>query len=58
MQIRCQRCGHMFTLSRQTVVAALEETEKSRAEHYGVECPKCRHRVKVPVKDLKRARPQ
>lgn len=54
MQIRCQRCGHMFTLSRETVTAAVEELEQTKAAHYGVECPKCRHRVKVPAKEIKR----
>jgi len=48
----------MFTLGREAVLAAIEELEQTKAAHYGVECPKCRHRVKVPVKDLKRAQPK
>lgn len=58
MQIRCQRCGSMFTLSRDALAAALEEVEQTRAKHYNVECPKCRRQVKVPVKDLRRYRPR
>lgn len=48
----------MFTMSREAVAAAMEELEKTKAEHYGAECPKCRHRVKVPAKDIQRAQPR
>jgi ribosomal protein S27E len=58
MQVRCQRCGFMFTMSREAISAALEETEKAKSEHYGVECPKCRHHIKVAVKDIKHAQPR
>jgi hypothetical protein len=58
MQVRCQRCGFMFTMSREAVTAAVEEIEKTKVEHYGVECPKCRHHVKVPAKDIKRTQPR
>jgi hypothetical protein len=58
MQVRCQRCGHMFTLSREALEAVLEETEQTDAKHYGVVCPKCRHQVKVPTKSLERFRPR
>lgn len=58
MQVRCQRCGYMFTLSREAVAAALEEVEQSQARHYDVVCPKCRRQIKVRVKDLERLRPR
>jgi ribosomal protein S27E len=58
MQVRCQRCGYMFTLSRETVAAALEEAGQNQARHYAVDCPKCRHQIKVPVKDMRRFRPR
>ena len=58
MQVRCQRCGYMFTLSRQAVTAALEETEQTQAKHYNVECTKCRHQIKVPVRSIQRFRPR
>ncbi len=58
MQVRCQRCGYMFTLSREAVAAALEEAERTQAKHYNVNCPKCRHQIKVPIKDMQRFRPR
>lgn len=56
--VRCQRCGHMFSLSVGQVVAALEELDEKGESHYGVECPRCRHLVKVPRGDLERMRPR
>ena len=57
MQVRCQRCGTMFTLGREAVTAALEELEQTHARHYGVDCPKCRHKIKIPARDIERLRP-
>ena len=57
MQIRCQHCSYMFTLSREAVTAAIEEMEQAHARHYAVTCPKCRHQIKVPAKSLRRFRP-
>ncbi len=56
-QVRCQRCGHMFTLSREQVVAALEEVKAREEEYYTVECLRCRHTIKVPRRDLERMQP-
>jgi len=56
--VRCQRCGHMFSLSREQVLAALERLSEKGETHYGVECPRCRHLVKVPRGDLERMRPR
>jgi len=56
--VRCQRCGHMFSLSREQVLAALEMLSEKGESHYGVECPRCRHLVKVPRGDLERMRPR
>ena len=56
--VRCQRCGYMFTLSRDRVAAALEEMEQKGEEYYTLECPKCRRAVKVPRNDLERMRPR
>jgi len=58
MQVRCQRCGYMFTLSREAMTAALEEIEQSKTKHYNVECAKCRRQIKVPAKDIQRLRPR
>jgi DNA-directed RNA polymerase subunit RPC12/RpoP len=56
--VRCQRCGHMFSLSVDQVVAALDQLSEKGESHYGVECPRCRHLVKVPRGDLERMRPR
>jgi predicted nucleic-acid-binding Zn-ribbon protein len=58
MQVRCQRCGYTFTLGREAIVAALEQVKESKAAHYNFDCPKCRRRIKVPVKNLRRSVPQ
>lgn len=58
MQVRCQRCGYMYTMSRDALTTALEEIKQTRAKHYNVECPKCRRQIKVPVRSLKRFLPQ
>ena len=58
MQVRCQRCSFMFTLSHGALATALEEVERTQAKHYNVECPKCRRQVKVPAKNLQRFRPR
>ena len=57
-RVRCQRCGHMFTLSRDLVVAALDELRQKGLEYYMVECPRCRHMIKVPRTDLERMGPR
>ena len=57
MQVRCQRCGFMLTLSHAALVAALEDLDQTQAKHYNVECSKCRRQIKVPAKDIKRFRP-
>ena len=57
MQIRCQRCHYMFTLSREAVTTALEEVTETQAKHYNVDCPKCRRQVKIPIKNLRRGQP-
>lgn len=56
--VRCQRCGHMFSLSVDQVVAALDQLSEKGESHYGVECPRCRRLVKVPRSDLERMRPR
>lgn len=56
--VRCQRCGHMFSLSVDQVVAALDQLSEKGESYYGVECPRCRHLVKVPRSNLERMRPR
>jgi len=57
MQVRCQRCGWMYTLSRDSIGYAVAETEESGAEYYQENCPKCRNVIKIQVKDLRRRLP-
>ncbi|MGC8944691.1 MAG: hypothetical protein ACP5N6_00825 [Anaerolineae bacterium] len=56
--VRCQRCGHMFSLSVDQIGAALDQLAEKGESHYGVECPRCRRLVKVPRGDLERMRPR
>jgi ribosomal protein S27E len=54
MQVRCQQCGWMFTLSRDAIANIMDEIKDSRQTHYTIECPKCRHGIKVQTRMLKR----
>lgn len=57
MQVRCQRCGWVFTMSRDSIGLAVAEAEADQAEHYLVDCPKCRHGIKVRVAELRKRLP-
>lgn len=57
MQVRCQRCGWTFTLSRESIGLAVAEAEAAGADYYQEDCPKCRHIVKIQVKELRRRLP-
>ena len=55
MQVRCQRCGWVFTMSRDSIGLAVAEAGQN--EHYLADCPKCRHGIKIRVDDLRRRLP-
>lgn len=56
MNTRCYRCGWSFSLSRDTIGAAV--TNAAEGETYHVEnCPKCKQAIKIPLDQLKRALP-
>jgi DNA-directed RNA polymerase subunit RPC12/RpoP len=57
MQVRCQRCGWMQTLGRESIALALAEAQRSHEQHHVIDCPRCRHAIKVPVADLRRRLP-
>jgi hypothetical protein len=57
MQVRCQRCGWSFTLGRDAIGLAVVEAEHQHDTHYLFTCPKCRHGVKVQVKQLRQRLP-
>ena len=57
MQARCQRCGWSANLSREWMAAVLEEAIEKNLKYYQIECGKCRHGIKVPVKQIRRFAP-
>ncbi|HLF27814.1 MAG TPA: hypothetical protein VJG32_15880 [Anaerolineae bacterium] len=57
MQVRCQRCGWVFTLSRAAIGLAVAEAQQAQAEYYQEPCPKCRNVIKIQVKELRRRLP-
>ena len=58
-QVRCQKCGWSFTLSRSAIANIMEEIGETKATHYTIECPKCRQGIKVQTRMLRRYyRPQ
>jgi DNA-directed RNA polymerase subunit M/transcription elongation factor TFIIS len=59
MQIRCQKCGWSFTLGHDVLDTIMAEIQDSKATHYMLDCPKCRHSIKVQTRQLRRFyRPQ
>ena len=58
MQVRCQRCGWMFTLGRDALALALAEAQQSQEQYHMVDCPRCRHAIKVQVTELRRRLPK
>ena len=54
MQVRCQKCGWNFTLSRDAINTIMEEIKESKPTHYMVDCSKCRQAIKVQTRMLKR----
>lgn len=58
MQVRCQRCGWVLTLGRDTIALALAEAQQSQEQYHMVDCPRCRHAIKVQVTELRRRLPK
>ena len=57
MQIRCQRCGWMNTLGRESIAMALAEANKSQEHYHMLDCSRCRRAIKVQVTELRRHLP-
>ena len=55
LQIRCHRCSWNFTLSQDALATIMEQVEATQAKHHMIDCPKCRHGIKVQTRRLKRA---
>ena len=54
LQVRCQNCSWNFTLGRDAIADIMKEIQESKPVHYQMDCPKCRHRIKVETKRLRR----
>ena len=57
MQIRCQRCGWSMNMSREQLATAVQEADEKKLRYYQIECGKCRHAIKVPLKQIRRFAP-
>jgi ribosomal protein S27E len=58
MQVRCQRCGWSVNLGRDWMAAALVEATEKKLKYYQIECGKCRHSIKVPIRQIRRFAPR
>jgi DNA-directed RNA polymerase subunit RPC12/RpoP len=54
LQVRCQKCGWNQTVGRDMISNIMEEIQESNPTHYTLDCPKCRHRIKVQTRLIKR----
>jgi hypothetical protein len=57
MQIRCQRCGWMTTLGRESIALAVAQAQHGHEQYHMVDCPRCRRAIKVQVAELRRHLP-
>jgi len=57
MNIRCAFCQTPYTLSRVTMLDALQEVDSQKLTHYDAQCPRCRRATRVPRQRLEMAMP-
>lgn len=57
MNIRCAFCQTLYTLSRMTMLDALQEVDSNNLSHYDAHCPRCRRATRVPRQRLEMAMP-
>ncbi len=57
MQVRCQHCRGMFTLSRDGIGLALAEAQAKNEQYHAFNCPQCRYVVKLQITELRRHLP-
>jgi len=57
MNARCYRCGWSFSLSRETIAAAVAEADARGSSFHVEACPKCKHAIKLPVDQLRNSLP-
>jgi len=58
MNVHCQYCRHTFNLGRDYIGEAVAEADEKRQKYCAVECPKCRKRNKVAIKQMRRYVPK
>ena len=57
MQAKCVHCSMPFTISRDEVLAMLDEAHTEGYKHANVDCPSCGKLNKMSTKQLKRGAP-
>lgn len=57
MNIRCSFCQTPYTLSRVTMLDALQEVDSKNLTHYDAHCPRCRRATPIPRQKLEMAMP-
>ncbi len=58
MNVHCQYCRHSFNLGRDFIGQAVAEADEKKQKYCAVECPKCRKRNKVGIKQMRRYVPK
>jgi hypothetical protein len=48
MNVRCAFCQTPYTLSRVTMLDALQEMDSKKLNHYDAHCPRCRRATQIP----------
>ena len=57
LNIRCAFCQTPYTLSRVTMLDALQEVDAQKLSHYDAHCPRCRRATRIPRQRLEMAMP-
>ena len=57
MNARCYRCGWSFTLTRETIAAAVANADPQGDKFHVEPCPHCKQAIKLPLDQLRRALP-
>jgi phage FluMu protein Com len=57
LNIRCAFCQTPYTLSRITMIDALQEVDSQKLSHYDAQCPRCRRVTQIPRQRLEMAMP-
>jgi hypothetical protein len=47
-----------MNMSRDLLTVALEEATQKKLRYYQIECAKCRHAIKVPLRQIRRFAPR